>query len=119
MERLAKVSELKELEPKIVKVRDLSIGIYRHNDKFYAYLDRCPHQGGPPCEGLIVGNVECELGKGGMRIKEYTSTEKYNLLCPWHGFDFDLETGICRSNKRYRLRSYRVVTEGDDVLVDI
>ncbi len=118
MQKLAKVSELSELEPKIVKIRDLSIAIYRHKDRFYAYLDRCPHQGGPSCEGAMMANVECEVGPGGLH-KEYTSTERYNILCPWHGFDYDLETGICKSNQRYRLRSYKVVTEGDDLLVDI
>jgi nitrite reductase (NADH) small subunit len=118
MQKIAKVSELKELEPRIVKVRELNIAIYKHKDRFYAYLDRCPHQGGPPCEGGVVGNVECEVSPSGAR-KEFTSTERYNILCPWHGFDFDLETGVCKSNQKYRLRSYRVVAEGDDVLVDV
>jgi nitrite reductase (NADH) small subunit len=112
-------SEIKELQPKIVTVNKLPIAVYRLRDQFYAYLDNCPHQGGPPCEGQIRRNVECEVGPGGRRLREYLSNEKYSLLCPWHGLDYDIETGICRSNKKYRLRSYRVIEDGDDLLIEI
>jgi len=45
---------------------------------FTAMDNRCPHQGGPLGEGSI------EIGKDGQCW----------LRCPWHGWDFDPQTGL-------------------------
>jgi nitrite reductase/ring-hydroxylating ferredoxin subunit len=39
------------------------------------------------------------------------------IACPWHGVEFDLVTGICRADPRYRLRSFEVLLEGEDVFL--
>jgi nitrite reductase (NADH) small subunit len=119
-QKVATVAEIKELEPKIVDVNGTKIAIYKFRDRFLAYLDQCPHQGGPPCEGFLGGNLECEIDLDeGARIRQYKSTEHYSILCPWHGFDYDLETGVCNSNKRYRLKPYKVWKEGEDLLLEL
>ena len=41
------------------------------------------------------------------------------LLCPWHGFEFDLETGgdpCVPGRPDLRLKTYRVEVEGDNVV---
>jgi 3-phenylpropionate/trans-cinnamate dioxygenase ferredoxin subunit len=38
----------------LVEIEGRSIGIFRVNGRFYALRNRCPHQGGPLCEGVLV-----------------------------------------------------------------
>jgi nitrite reductase/ring-hydroxylating ferredoxin subunit len=49
---------------------------------------RCPHNGGPLAQGWIRGERE--------------------LVCPWHWYAYDLETGQCRTAAGYRLGRYPV-----------
>jgi len=36
-----------------------------------------------------------------------------NIICPWHGFEFDIRTGVHPTDKRVRLRRIPVrVTDG-------
>jgi nitrite reductase (NADH) small subunit len=114
--KVAKASEFSELKPLFVDVDGSKIAIYRFRGKYYAYANQCPHQAGPACEGIVVGNKEAELlGRG--RVREFTSKDKMNIVCPWHGVEYDLESGVCRADPRYQLRSFEVVVEGDEVLI--
>jgi nitrite reductase (NADH) small subunit len=96
----------------------LKIAIYRHKENYYAYLDHCPHQQGPACEGIVVGNTEGEIMPDG-KVRKYSSEDNFNIACPWHGVEFDLFTGICKANRRDRLRSYEVVVEDGLVKVKL
>jgi nitrite reductase/ring-hydroxylating ferredoxin subunit len=42
--------------------------------RFYAVSALCPHEDGPLAEGWLEGD---------------------SVVCPWHGFDFDLASGRC------------------------
>jgi nitrite reductase (NADH) small subunit len=92
----------------ILKLGKLSVGICRFKGKFYAYQNVCAHQGGPACEGGIFGNTECEIRADGSRSQEYTSQKRVNIACPWHGVEYDIETGICRANPSMRLQSFKI-----------
>lgn len=48
----------------------------------------CPHRGGPLLEGVLRNGA---------------------VMCPWHWYTFDLETGRCRNGRIRDLRCYRVV----------
>lgn len=39
------------------------------------------------------------------------------LVCRWHGWTYDLDSGECLSNAGFRLRKYDVEIDGDDVYV--
>jgi nitrite reductase (NADH) small subunit len=114
--KVAKTSEFSELKPIFVDFGGSSIAVYQFRGEYYAYANQCPHQAGPACEGIVVGNNEAELLSGG-RVREYSSKDKMNIVCPWHGVEFDLESGVCRADPRYQLRPYVVVVEGDDVSI--
>jgi nitrite reductase/ring-hydroxylating ferredoxin subunit len=64
------------------------IGILNVDGKFYAFLHRCPHLSGPLCEGTVLGLVYSP-GPGDVRF----DAKRKMLTCPWHGWEFDLETG--------------------------
>ena len=50
-------------------------------------------------------------------IRERFSTTEIHLVCPWHGWEYDVETGECVALRRYRLRRYEAVQRGDEVYV--
>jgi len=43
--------------------------------RFHAVSALCPHEDGPLADGWLEGDA---------------------VVCPWHGYDFDLSTGVCR-----------------------
>lgn len=112
---VAKTSDFNDLDPVYTEAGDVRIGVYRFKGNYFAYVDVCPHQGGPACGGGVFAKVECEIKGGGKRI--YDSTERFSIACPWHGVEFDLETGICIPRKDWRLASLETVVEGDQVMV--
>ena len=38
-------------------------------------------------------------------------------ICPWHGYEYDMKTGECVSDRKLKLRKYKVVEKGDEVYV--
>lgn len=64
--------------------------------EFYAINDLCPHRGAPLSEGFL------EQGK---------------VFCPWHCFDFHLQTGESSVASHLRVATYPVKVEGDDILL--
>jgi 3-phenylpropionate/trans-cinnamate dioxygenase ferredoxin subunit len=56
--------------------------------RWYALKNTCPHQGGPICMGEVHGTFLPS------RPGEYVYGYEYGLIkCPYHGWEFDLETG--------------------------
>jgi nitrite reductase (NADH) small subunit len=63
----------------------------------YAAMDNvCVHRGGPLAQGVVDGN---------------------KIICPWHGWTFDANTGACTHNPGARVAVYPLKIEGDDVLI--
>jgi nitrite reductase/ring-hydroxylating ferredoxin subunit len=94
-------------ERKIVKAGARSIGVFRIDDDFFAIRNRCPHQGGPLCLGrLSPWAVASAPGKVTM------SGRPRLIACPWHGWEYDLETGQSFMGPgQTRVKSYDVTVE--------
>jgi len=103
----------------LVRVGDLQVGVFRVGGKFYAYENRCPHQGGPVCRGDVVGRLEEVLGEGGVTLALMESKERIDIACPWHGWEYDLRTGTHIGNPSIRLRSFPVHEQDGAVYVDL
>jgi 3-phenylpropionate/trans-cinnamate dioxygenase ferredoxin subunit len=101
---VARVGDIPPGERLIVDVGGREIGIFNVDGRFYALRNRCPHQGGPLCSGLVAGGLEAT------RPGEYTyDAERKLVRCPWHGWEFDLATGQSWFDPaRLRVRSYPV-----------
>jgi len=41
------------------------------------------------------------------------------LVCPWHRWEYDLQSGIGLRDERYRLKKYRAWEEQGRVMVDV
>ena len=104
---VATVAEIPPGQRKIVEVGGRSIGIFNVNGAFFALRNRCPHQGGPLCLGPLEGLVQ-STGPG-----DYSVSRPGEVLrCPWHGWEFDIQTGQSWFDPtRVRVRRYEVSVE--------
>jgi nitrite reductase/ring-hydroxylating ferredoxin subunit len=104
---IATTAEIPPGGRKIVEVAGRSIGIFNVDGEFLALRNRCPHQGGPLCEGGLSGLLEA------MTPGEYHYSRNGEMLrCPWHGWEFDLRTGQSWFDPgRTRVRRYQVSVE--------
>ena len=76
--KIADLNELPQGRVKTVTAGTKSVALTHVNGSYHAMDNHCPHQGGPLGEGSIEKD---EQGKCWLR-------------CPWHGWDFDPETGL-------------------------
>ena len=111
---VATAREIPEGGRKLVTVRGRPIAIFNLNGEYYGMLNRCPHQGGPMCEGLTTGLREAKLPG------EYTYSRAGEIVrCPWHGWEFDIRTGksFCDPQNTH-LRTYPVAVAAGKTLVE-
>jgi nitrite reductase/ring-hydroxylating ferredoxin subunit len=82
------VNEFPDGARRVVSLGGREIGVFNVGGRYYALRNRCPHQGGPLCRGQQVGSLSSE------RPGEYIfKPDNIRLRCPWHQWEFDLETG--------------------------
>jgi nitrite reductase (NADH) small subunit len=91
--------------------------VFERDGRFFAFENLCPHMGGPVGEGILIGKVEAVLGDDREIVRERFSTEEIHIVCPWHGWEYDIETGRCAANPKFRIRRYEAVQRGEDVYV--
>jgi nitrite reductase/ring-hydroxylating ferredoxin subunit len=110
---VAKTSEIPQGKSKRVTVKGRDIGVFNVHGEFFAFANRCPHQGGPLCSGKIVG-LALSSEPGHYQL----SRQGEMLKCPWHGWEFDLRTGQswCDPTKVYAKQYAVAVEAGDTVL---
>jgi nitrite reductase/ring-hydroxylating ferredoxin subunit len=95
---VCRADELVPGERRVVAVEGIEVGVFNLDGKIVAYRNHCPHQGGPVCLGRWGGTTlpsppgEYVFGRHG-RV----------LVCPWHGWEFDLDTGEALFGRRVRL----------------
>ena len=102
---------------KIVARAGKEIAIFAFRGKFYAFENECLHMGGPVGEGLIIGKVEAVLDENKCLVREEFSETEIHLVCPWHGWEYDIETGAFAGNRRRKLRRYEAFERGGRVYV--
>src|SRR4051794_14348956 len=112
-----KASEIQDGDRRIIFAGEREIGVFKDRGQFYAYSNFCLHQGGPACEGLIIAKVDELLDDQKRSLGLAFSKEHTHFVCPWHGYEYDLKTGECASDRKLKLRSYKVVEKGEDVYV--
>jgi 3-phenylpropionate/trans-cinnamate dioxygenase ferredoxin subunit len=109
---VAAVDEILPGGRKIVEVAGRSIGLFNLGGEYFALRNRCPHQGGPLCEGRVWGALEAD------RPGEFRHSRRGEILaCIWHGWEFDIRTGQSWCDpQRLRVRRYDVEVEAGAAL---
>lgn len=102
------VEELPLNKVHLVEAFDRLIGVIRLDDGVYAYENYCLHQGGPICLGEVLGKQEAILDDEKRIIAERFSETELHLICPWHGWEYDIRTGECVTDRNLHLRHIEV-----------
>ncbi len=111
-----KADELKEGDRCIVRTPRGEIGVFAHEGGYYAYANQCVHSGGPACEGILIPRVEDIIAED----KTYQGqrfSDDMHIVCPWHGWEFDLKSGVCAGDSKYRLKKYETVVRSGDLYI--
>lgn len=118
---VAKVGEIPAGERKIiVPFRGRAgIGVFNVKGRFYALRNICPHKRGPLCTGEVAGRSTTAAPPsltGGFVGYE---REGEIIRCPWHAWQFDIATGQCLVDPNARVKTYPIIVDGDELIVDV
>lgn len=112
------VAELEGDRRLIVDLAGTEISVFERGGRYFAYENRCLHQGGPVGEGVVMPRIEAVLGPNRESIEERFDESVLHLVCPWHGWEYDLDSGECIADRALKLKSFEVrVREGDIYVV--
>lgn len=117
--QLLHTNDLAEGDVRIVQVNGVEIGVYRHDGRYFAYKNVCPHQGGPVCEGVRMPKVRIELDEERRFRRHDFDGGEMHIVCPWHGWEFRLETGEAAGDPRIRLKRYEVFERDGALYVEL
>ena len=96
-------AELSPGEMRAVESDGTRLVIIRTSDGgLFALRDTCSHYGAPLSKGVLERKVIGDVPG------TYELGDTYIVRCPWHRFEFDVETGECPLDRRQRVRAYRV-----------
>ena len=96
--RVAGTSDLKPGENKVVNVNGIDVALFNVDGQFFAISNTCLHRGGPLGEGFLEEDV---------------------VTCPWHGWKFNVKTGVSPVVPTAKVATYQVKVEGNDVMVAV
>ena len=97
--RVARATDIPLGKGCLVERSEVSVAVFNAGQgRFYAVSALCPHEDGPLGDGWLEGDV---------------------VVCPWHGFDFDLATGRCRVDVDLAIPVYPVRVSAGAVEVDL
>jgi nitrite reductase (NADH) small subunit len=83
---------------RVVNADGRLVAVFNAGGEYHVIDNQCPHRGGP-------------LGKG--------SLDGHTVMCPWHGWSFDVRTGINIDTGRIRVRCFPVAVEDGRILVQV
>jgi nitrite reductase/ring-hydroxylating ferredoxin subunit len=114
-----RVEEFADPGRKVIEFGGIEIGVFKLHGKFTAYENLCPHLGGPACQGLMLPRTLDDTAQDNINLARSFSKTQHNVICPWHGMEFDIETGEHVTTKTLRLRKVAVRVEDGEVFVTV
>ncbi len=111
--------ELTDGERLLVELEGLEIGVFNLDGEYVAYLNWCPHQGGPLCEGGIGGTTEVSFTRKTLEVNLEWVGEGEILRCPWHSWEFDLRDNEFLHDAAVTLPRYPVYERNGKIVLEI
>ena len=116
---VANVDEIADRERRVVAEGNLEIGVFRLGDEFFAWESNCPHMGGPVCQGKVMNRVN-EVLDDDKKSRGFEFVEAdVHIVCPWHGDEFNLRTGMHPGEPSARLTGFETVVRDGAVYVRV
>lgn len=91
------LSELPSGKGVLVAVNGHDVVVFRKGDEILAIGNDCPHQGGSLCDGWVEGEI---------------------VICPVHGWEFDMRSGACMTVPGESLPRYTASVEDGAVYLE-
>mgnify|MGYP000168043428 CR=1 FL=1 len=113
--KVAEVDEIENGRGIAVEIDGIEVAVFNADGEFYAISNRCSHQHAPLCkagEKKINADHTWTESRGGVNAEECT------VSCPWHLWEWDLETGENEASGQ-RIATFDVVVEGDDIYAQV
>ena len=97
--RVARSESIPPREGRAALINGKEIAIFNLGDRFLAVDNRCPHQNGPLCDGIVAGDA---------------------VVCPLHAWKVNLETGTVMRpiNQNDCVRTYATRVDGGVISVE-
>jgi len=92
-----RADEIKEGTAKLVRVNNEEIAVFKHKGQLCAMQNACPHEGGQLSAGWIEDGA---------------------VVCPLHGYQFDLKTGACATDATLNAKIFKLVADGDGFILE-
>lgn len=96
--KVAAESDLSDAAGLAVSAGGRTIALFRVEARCYAIDNVCPHRGGPLADGDVEGHI---------------------VHCPWHGWTWDVRTGLNPRQPASKVACFPVTIEDGWVFVDI
>jgi len=81
------LAEFPEGRGRAVKLNGVELAVFKLEGRLYALQNACPHEGAALADGTIEGS---------------------EVVCPGHGYRFNLRTGACSTTPDLCARAYKV-----------
>lgn len=94
--KVASTQDVSEGEGIIVEVNGTEVALFNVGGEFYALNNICRHAGGPLGDGFLEGEI---------------------VTCPWHGWTYNVKTGISLISPSVAVKTYQVKVEGSDIFI--
>lgn len=96
--RVCSLTEIPDDEGLRIEVGGQTLALFRREGQVFAVGDSCPHMGASLSEGYLDGKA---------------------VVCPWHGWVFNLEDGRSVFDEDSEIPIYRATVESGDVYIEI
>ena len=103
----------------VLDVGGKTVGIFRVAGKLYAWENTCAHQGGPVCQGKIIPRVTEVIEEGGASRGLAFDESNLHIVCPWHGYEYNIRTGVHPGHAKMRLIPVAVEEAADGIYVTV
>jgi nitrite reductase/ring-hydroxylating ferredoxin subunit len=97
---VAKVGDLEEGRAKVVHAGGTPVALLLAGGVYRALANVCRHRGGPIGEGFV-------------------DPGERTITCPWHGWQYDIDSGQAKLNPLAKLPTYKVEVVGDEIRVTL
>jgi nitrite reductase/ring-hydroxylating ferredoxin subunit len=91
------LADIPEGGAKLVRANGEEMAVFKNDGKVFGVQNSCPHEGGQLCKGWL------EAGE---------------VVCPLHGYKFNLQSGICSTDPKLKIKVFKLVAQGDGVTVE-
>lgn len=98
LHRIAPVDDFVEGQMRACTVAGVRIVVCRSHGRFHAFADNCPHRNAPLAQGNFVDGC---------------------IVCPWHGWEFNVERGALDYNPDIALCRYAVHVDDGALWIEL